>query len=158
MEMAENLMAQKISVTVMDMCGQILPGILDPEMAGYASKQLRQKGLKILTGTSITAVKGENKAEAVLTSSGELGTDLVIMCIGVRPSTEFLNDSGIEMIKGAIVVDEYQKTSLEDIYAAGDCAIVKNSVTGKRQWSAMGSTANITARCLAKTLTGENSI
>lgn len=158
MEMAENLMAQKLSVTVMDMCGQILPNILDPEMAGYASKQLRGKGLKILTGTSVTAIKGENKAEAVLTSAGEFAADIVIMCIGVRPSTEFLKDSGIEMIKGAVVVDEYQQTNVKDIYAAGDCAIVKNSVTGKRQWSAMGSTANITARCLAKTLTGENSV
>lgn len=158
MEMAENLMAQKLSVTVMDMCGQILPNILDPEMAGYASRRLRQKGLKILTGTSVNGIKGEKKAESVLTSAGELGADIVIMCIGVRPSTEFLKDSGIEMIKGAVVVDGYQKTNLEDIYAAGDCAVVKNLVTDKRQWSAMGSTANITARCLAKTVTGENSV
>lgn len=158
MEMAENLMSQKVSVTVLDMCGQILPNILDPEMAGYAAKQLRQKGLKILTGTSLTAIRGEAGAEAVLCSAGELQAEIVIMCIGVRPATDFLKDSGIELIKGAVQVDEYQKTNLEDIYAAGDCAIVKNRITEERQWSAMGSTANITARCLAKTLTGENSL
>ncbi|MDE7280621.1 MAG: FAD-dependent oxidoreductase, partial [Ruminiclostridium sp.] len=158
MEMAENLMSQNMSVTVLDMCGQILPNILDPEMAGYAAKQLRQKGMKILTSTSLTAIKGEGKAESVLCSAGELGADIVIMCIGVRPATDFLKDSGIELIKGAVAVDEYQKTNIEDIYAAGDCAVVKNRVTGERQYSAMGSTANITARCLAKTLTGENSL
>lgn len=157
MEMAENLMSQNVSVTVLDMCGQILPNILDPEMAGYAARQLRSEGLKILTETSLTAIKGEEKAESVISSAGELQAEIVIMCIGVRPATDFLKDSGIALIKGAVEVDEYQKTNIDDIYAAGDCAIVKNRVTALRQWSAMGSTANITARCLAKTLTGENS-
>ncbi len=62
------------------------------------------------------------------------------------------------MMKGAIVVDGYQQTNLPDVYAAGDCAIVKNRITGVRQWSAMGSTANITGRTLAKTITGTPSV
>ncbi|MDE6133172.1 MAG: FAD-dependent oxidoreductase, partial [Oscillospiraceae bacterium] len=78
----------------------------------------------------------------------------VILSIGIRPATAFLEGSGIELINGAVAVDEYQRTNIEDVYAAGDCAIVKNLVTGQRQWSAMGSTANITGRCLAKTVTG----
>ena len=162
MEMAENLMSQNVSVTVLDMCGQILPNILDPEMAGYAAKQLRQKGMKILTGASLTAIKGaingDSRAETVVCSAGELQADIVIMCIGVRPATDFLKDSGVELLKGAVAVDEYMKTNIDDIYAAGDCAVVKNLITGDRQYSAMGSTANITARCLAKTLTGENTL
>ena len=162
MEMAENLMSQNVSVTVLDMCGQILPNILDPEMAGYAAKRLRQKGMKILTGASLTAIKGaingDSRAETVVCSAGELQADIVIMCIGVRPATDFLKDSGVELLKGAVAVDEYMKTNIDDIYAAGDCAVVKNLITGDRQYSAMGSTANITARCLAKTLTGENTL
>lgn len=154
MEMAENLMNQNLSVTLIDMANQILPNILDPEMAGFAAKHLRQKGLKIMVGTSVSAIKGAEKAEAVVTNAGEVPADLVILCIGIRPATAFLNETGIEMIKGTIVVDEYQQTSLPDVYAAGDCAIVKNRITGARQWSAMGSTANITGRTLAKTLTG----
>ena len=51
--------------------------------------------------------------------------------------------TGLEMERGLIVTDEFLRTSLPDIYAAGDCALVKNRITGKRQWSAMGSTANI---------------
>ncbi len=154
MEMAENLMAQKIDVTLIDMINQVLPNILDPEMAHYAAKQMRKKGMKIMTGTSVLAIEGNEKAEAVKTNIGQVPADLVILCIGVRPATAFLNDSGIEMFKGTIVVDEYQKTNLPDVYAAGDCAVVKNRITGMRQWSAMGSTANITGRGLAKTLTG----
>ena len=154
MEMAENLMAQNMSVTVVDMTRQILPNILDPEMAEYAARNLRKLGMKIMTGTTVSDIKGENSVTGVLTSSGELQADIVVLSIGVRPSTDFVANTGIEMIKGAIVVDEYQRSSIDDIYAAGDCAIVKNHITGKPQWSAMGSTANITARCLAKTLTG----
>lgn len=156
MEMAENLAAQKLAVTVVDMTSQILPNILDPEMAGYAAKVLRSNGFKIMTGTAVSAIKGETAVSAVATNAGELAADIVILSIGIRPSTDFLKDTGIEMIKGAIVVDEYQKTALDDIYAVGDCAVVKNRISGEAQWSAMGSTANITARCLAKTLTGED--
>lgn len=156
MEMAENLAAQKLAVTVVDMTSQILPNTLDPEMAGYAAKVLRSNGFKIMTGTAVSAIKGETAVSAVATNAGELAADIVILSIGIRPSTDFLKDTEIEMIKGAIVVDEYQKTALDDIYAVGDCAVVKNRISGEAQWSAMGSTANITARCLAKTLTGEN--
>ena len=154
MEMAENLTARKLSVTVVDMLPQILPGILDSEMAGFAARELRKGGMKLLTGVAVSAIRGESTVSSVATSAGELAADLVIMSIGVRPATAFLTGTGIEMDRGAIVVDEYQKTSLEDIYAVGDCALVRNRVTGAPQWSPMGSTANLTARCLAKTLTG----
>ncbi len=157
MEMAENLMAQKLSVTVIDMCPQILPNVLDTDMADFAARNLRKKGLKIITGTPLTSIKGSEKAETVVTGAGEIPADVVILSIGIRPATSFLENSGIEMIKGAVAVDDLQRTNIPDIYAAGDCAIVKNRITGKRQWSAMGSTANITGRCLAKTITGTES-
>ena len=154
MEMAENLMARKLDVTVIDMMGQILPNILDPEMAGYAARQLRKSGLKILTGVSVSAIRGEGAVRSVATGAGELPAELVLLCVGIRPATGFLAGSGIELDRGLVVVDEFQKTSAEDVYAVGDCALVRSRITGAPQWSAMGSTANITARCLARTLTG----
>ena len=157
MEMAENLVVRGLSVTVVDMMSQILPNILDPEMAGFAARELRKSGMKIMTGASVSAFRGEGAVSAVMTDAGEIPADIVILSIGIRPATGFLRDTGIEMVRGAIVVDEHQKTNIEDIYAVGDCAMVKNRVTGEAQWSAMGSTANITARCLAKTLTGADS-
>ncbi len=154
MEMAENLMLQKVNVTLIDMVNQVLPNILDPEMAAYVARHLRKKGMKIMVGTSVQSIEGDQQANGVMTDAGLIPADLVILCIGIRPATAFLNDSGIEMFKGTILVDEYQQTNLPDIYAAGDCAMVKNRITGAGQWSAMGSTANITGRTLAKTLTG----
>ncbi len=157
MEMAENLMLQGLDVTVVDMMGQILPNILDPEMASYAAKQLRKDGLKLQLGTAVCGIHGDGKAQVLDTNAGSIPAEVVILSIGIRPSTAFLEHTGIEMEKGAIIVDEFQQTSVSDIYAAGDCALVKNYITGGSQWSAMGSTANITGRALAKTLTGHPS-
>ena len=60
------------------------------------------------------------------------------------------------MDRGTIVVDEQMRTSLPDVYAAGDCVVVKNRITGMSQWSAMGSSANYEGRTLAQVLTGKD--
>lgn len=108
----------------------------------------------MLTGRSLSAVTGEGRAQGVATGSGDLAADVVVLAIGVRPATAFLEGSGLEMFKGTVLVDEYMRTNVADVYAAGDCAMVHNSLTGQPQWSAMGSTANLSARALACTLTG----
>ena len=154
LEIAENLQAKGLQVTVIEAMDQVMPNAFDPEMADFARRQLRKSGMRVLTSTSITAVSGADKATGVVTSNGSLPADVVVLAIGVRPATAFLSDTGLEMFKGTILVDEYMRTNLPDVYAAGDCAMVKNALTGKAQWSAMGSTANLTARCLAKTVTG----
>ena len=154
LEIAENLMAKGLSVTVVDMANQLMPNIFDPEMADYVRRKLQAKGMRIRTGTALKGITGTAKAEGVDTSAGVLPADVVVLAIGIRPATGFLADSGIEMFKGTIVVNDHQQTNLPDVYAVGDCAMVHNRITGKGQWSAMGSTANITGRCLAKNLTG----
>ncbi|HIQ67554.1 MAG TPA: FAD-dependent oxidoreductase [Candidatus Faecousia excrementigallinarum] len=154
LEIAENLIAKGLSVTVVDMANQLMPNIFDPEMADFVRRKLQAKGMRIRTGTALKGITGTAKAEGVDTSAGVLPADVVVLAIGIRPATGFLADSGIEMFKGTIVVNDHQQTNLPDVYAVGDCAMVHNRITGKGQWSAMGSTANITGRCLAKNLTG----
>lgn len=155
LEVAENLMAQGLNVTVIDAAPQIMPNAFDEEMANYAKRQIRAAGMRVLTATSLTGISGDQRAESVETDNGSFPADVVILAIGVRPCTGFLSDSGIEMFKGTIVVNEKLETNLPDIYAVGDCAVVKNAVTGAMQWSAMGSTANLAARALAKGLYGQ---
>ena len=154
LEIAENLMAKGLSVTVVDMANQLMPNIFDPEIADYVRRKLQANGMRIRTGTALKGITGTAKAEGVDTNAGVLPADVVVLAIGIRPATGFLADSGIEMFKGTIVVNDHQQTNLPDVYAVGDCAMVHNRITGKGQWSAMGSTANITGRCLAKNLTG----
>lgn len=154
LEAAENLHARGINVTVIDFAAQILPNILDPEMAAYAKKHLLNSGIRVITGTSAEEVLGTDKVTGVKTSAGTLPCEMLIMAAGIRPNTGFLENTGIEMFKGTILVDGQMKTNLEDVYAAGDCVMVTNRITGKRQWSPMGSSANMEGRTLAQVLAG----
>lgn len=154
LEVAENLMAEGVSVTVVDAASQIMPNAFDPEMADYAKRKLKDAGLRIVTGSRIVSVSGDAKATGIVTDNGAIPADVVVLAIGIRPATAFLEGTGIETVKGAVVTDPYMQTNLPDIYAVGDCAMVHNRITGKPQWSAMGSTANIAARAMAKHIMG----
>ena len=156
LEIAENLLAKGLKVTVVDMADQVMPNLFDPEMAAYIRRRLQAKGIRIVTAAALEEVLGDEKATGIRTSVGVFEGELVVLAIGVRPATAFLAESGLEMNRGTILVDDHQRTNLSDVYAVGDCAQVYNRITGKAQWSAMGSTANITGRCLARNLTGED--
>lgn len=155
LEAAENLKAKGVQVTVIDFASQILPNIIDPEMAVYAKKHLLREGIRVITGTKAEAVLGNEAVTGVKTSAGVLGCELLIMAAGIRPNTDFLEETGLKMFKGTILVDNTMKTNLEDVYAAGDCAMVTNRLTGKPQWSPMGSSANMEGRTLAQVLAGK---
>ncbi len=154
LEAAENLHAKGIHVTVIDFAPQVLPNILDPEMADYVKKHLENAGIRVITGTSAKQILGTDKVTGVETSEGTFPCEMLVMAAGIRPNTAFLEETGIEMFKGTILVDSQMKTSLDDVYAAGDCAMVTNRITGKRQWSPMGSSANLEGRTLAQVLAG----
>lgn len=154
LEVAENLLAQGIKVSVIDMAPHVLPGF-DPEMAEYVEEHLADKGIMTFTGTRLEGFLGEGRLEKVQTSRRAMKADLAVLSIGIRPNTGFLADSGIELMPNKTVkVDAYFRTSDENIYAVGDCATVTNRETGQPAWSPMGSSANIEGRLLAKTLAG----
>ena len=129
LEVAENLLEKGLSVTLIDMAPQIMPGF-DGEMADYAVRHLEKKGIRVMTATKLEGVTGDGRAEGVQTDKGLLPADMVVLSIGIRPNTGFLQDTGIEMRKGTILVDDQMATNVPDVYAAGDCVMVKNRLTG----------------------------
>ncbi|MBP3479097.1 MAG: FAD-dependent oxidoreductase, partial [Oscillospiraceae bacterium] len=139
LEIAENLLAKGLKVTVVDMASQVMPNLFDAEVADYIRKQLQAKGIRVVTGAGLTEILGSDKATGIRTSVGNFDGEAVVLAIGVRPATAWLADSGIELNRGTVVVDKFQRTNLNDVYAVGDCAQVFNRLTGKSQWSAMGS-------------------
>lgn len=154
LEAAENLKIQGVAVTVIDFASQVLPNILDSELAGYVKKHLIKNGVRVLTGTKAEAFLGEGAVTGVKSSAGVLPAELVVLSVGIQPNTEFLRDTGLEMVKGTIVTDSRLCTNLPDVYAVGDCAMVKSRLTGAPQWSPMGSSANLEGRTLAQGLAG----
>lgn len=154
LEIAENLKTLGVRPFVLDMAPQILAPGFDKEMADYAEGKLSESGIPVVTGVAVTAIEGNGKVEKVVTSKKAYKADLVVLSAGIRPNTVFLKDTGLEMFKGTILTNEYGETNLPDIYAAGDCAMVHNVITGKAAWSPMGSTANIAGRVIAQNMMG----
>ena len=155
LEVAENLAAKGVRTTVIDFAPHVLPNFLDPELSVYVENRMADEGVMPLTGVALEGVEGNGRVEKVLTSKRGLKADALVLAIGIRPNTGFLEGSGIEMFKGTILTDRYLRTNVPDIYAAGDCAMVANRQTGKPAWSPMGSTANIAGRILAKDIAGK---
>ena len=155
LEVAENLAAKGVKTTVIDFAPHVLPNFLDPELSEYVEGKMADEGIMPMTGVALEGVEGNGKVEKVLTSKRGLKADALVLAIGIRPNTAFLEGSGIEMFKGTILTDQYLRTNVPDIYAAGDCAMVSNRQTGKPAWSPMGSTANIAGRILAKDIAGK---
>ena len=154
LEVAENLAARGVKTTVIDLAPHVLPNFLDPEMSEYVENRMAEAGVMPLTGVSLEGAEGDGRVEKVLTSRRAMKADALVLAIGIRPNTAFLEGSGIEMVKGAILTDQYLRTNVADVYACGDCAMVANRQTGRPAWSPMGSTANIAGRILAGNLAG----
>lgn len=154
LEIAENLKELGIRPFVLDMAPQVLSPGFDPEMAAYVEGKLVESGIPVVTNVMVTGIEGDGKVEKVVTTKKAYKTDLVVLSAGIRPNTAFLNDTGLEMFKGTILTNEFGETNIADIYAAGDCAMVRNALTGKAAWSPMGSTANIAGRVIAQNMTG----
>ena len=153
-EMAENLTNLGVRASIIDMAPHILPGF-DADFADFIENLLGEAGIPVFTNDSVTAIEGEGKVQKVRTGRRAVKTDMVIMAVGVRPNTEWLKDSGIEMTdRGVIVVNDYMQTSDPDIYSAGDCAMARSLITGKDMWTPMGSSANIEGRHCAKAVAG----
>ncbi len=153
LEIAENLKLQGVRPFVLDMAEHALPGF-DPEMAEYVEGKLQESGIPVVTGVAVTGLEGDGKVEKVITSKKAYKADLVVLSAGIRPNTAFLDGIGLEMFKGTVLTNEKGETNLPDIYAAGDCAMVHNALTGKAAWSPMGSTANISGRLIAQNMMG----
>lgn len=154
LETAENLANRGVKTSVIDFAPHVLSELLDPEMSGYIESAMADAGIMPFLNTALEGIIGEGKVEKVRTSKRAMKADAVILAMGFRPNTAFLEDTGLEMFKGTLLVDEYMRTNDPDIYAAGDCALVINRLTAQRQWSAMGSTANISGRLAAQHIGG----
>ena len=155
LEVAENLAAKDVKVSVIDFAPHILPGFLDPEFSSFVEEKLADHGVMCFTGVGLESIMGTDKVEKVKTTKRAMKADDCILAMGIRPNTAFLADSGIEMFKGTVITNQYLQTNDPDVYAVGDCAMVTNRVTGAPQWSPMGSTANIAGRIAAMNLNGK---
>ncbi|NWF92302.1 MAG: FAD-dependent oxidoreductase [Syntrophaceae bacterium] len=155
LEMAESLVQLSKKVTIVEMAPQILT-LFDQDFAEILRRYLENKGVRIFTSEPIRALKGrEGKVTHLQTATQEIETDAVLMGLGVRPQVELARKAGLRIGEtGAIWVNERMETSVEGIYAAGDCAETTHLITGKKVWVPLGSTANKQGRVVGINVCG----
>ena len=119
-------------MTLVDGLDRILNKYLDPEFTDILENDLRDRGVNVRLNEMVQRFEGSNgKVEKVVTSGGEYEADLVILCVGFRPNNDLVKDQLETMPNGAIIVDDYMKTSVPDVFAAGDsCAVNYNPNNG----------------------------
>lgn len=156
LEMAEQLTYRGIQVTLVERLPQVMPP-LDRDMAERVADHLRDKGVSLLLGESVTAFNGtECVTEVALESGKSIETDLVILSVGVKPNTELAKQIGVELGQtGAIAVNRKMQTNLPDVYAVGDVAESFSVITGEAMYRPLGSTANKMGRIAGMVITGE---
>ena len=154
MEMLEALVRQNLHVTVIEYSKTVMP-IFDTDMSLLIEEQLNSINdgrFEILTSELVTELSGDtNGVRSVRTGSGkEFEADFVLLCAGVTPNVEIAKDAGIELgITGAIKVNERMETSIEDIYACGDCVEEHLVISDTKIWMPLGSNANKEGRTAA---------
>lgn len=159
LEMAESLIRLNKKVTIVELAPQILT-IFDSDFANLLKRYLEAKGIQIFTSEGIQALKGKDgKVTEVRTTHLEIEAHCVLMGLGIRPRVDLAKKAGLRIGEtGAIWVNERMETSIEGIYAVGDCAETTHLITGKRVWIPLGSTANKQGRVAGVNICGGHAI
>lgn len=136
LQVADALKKNGVTVTFVVGSKQILSKNIDVDCAKIIQKRLEARGLLFLFHREVSAIRTKDSKACVITNRGEeLLADLVVVGKGIRPNTELLTNTGIHMSEG-VLVDKFMRTNIKNIFAAGDVAEEKNSLTGKTEVNA----------------------
>ena len=150
LEMAEAFVQRGQRVTVVEQGAEVM-GTLDPDLGALVSAAMERHGIDVRRGAAVTAFE----PDAVLTADGRIPADLVVLGIGVRPNTALAAAAGLELgAKDAVRVDRRQRTSVDGVWAAGDCCESRHLVSGEGVHVALGTVANKQARVAGTNIGG----
>ncbi len=142
LEVGVALIERGLTVTIVEMLPQILPQLLDADMAKIVQEHLQEKGMKILIGKGVEEFLGEDKVTAVLAGGEKIEADLFISAFGVRANTKLAVDAGIPLGETrAIKTNSRMETDVKDVYAIGDCAEAPNMITHRPMCAQLGTIA-----------------
>jgi NADPH-dependent 2,4-dienoyl-CoA reductase/sulfur reductase-like enzyme len=150
----ESITARGAALTVVEMGDRVLPRMMPPGAAALIKQWCERRGVRILTGAKATRIDPDAKGLHVRLEHGEtIDVDVVISATGVKPNIGFLSGGGVAAQTG-ILVDDRMRTSVEDVYAAGDCVEAVEFATGKRFVNAIQLNAADQARVAALNMAG----
>ena len=155
LETAEAFQKRGWDVTVISAHAGMLERILDTDMGTRVAESMEEDGISVVTDTRVDCIVGLEQVEAVDVDDRRIQADLVVLGLGSRPEVELAEAAGIPLgPTGAIAVDEMQRTRVEGVWAAGDCAEAAHRVTGRPTNFHLGTVANKTGRVAGINLGG----
>ncbi|MEW6555336.1 MAG: FAD-dependent oxidoreductase [Actinomycetota bacterium] len=156
MKAAEALHARGARVTVVEKLDRVLPLALDDRASELVAERCGEADIEILTGSSVALLhgRGGHGGTAVLDDGAEMEFDLLVMAVGVRPRTELAEAMGLPCERG-IEVDEYQRTKVRDIYAAGDAVAAMDIVLGRPSINALWPVAALQGKYAGMNMAGD---
>ena len=149
---AEGIAHRVKSVEIADLAPQVLPSILDQEGAARVQRYLEAEGLTFYLGDTAQKFAGNT---AHLKSGRKVEFDVLVLAVGVRPNVSLVKDAGGQVNRG-IVTDESGRTSLPDVYAAGDCCESYDITSGEHRVLALLPNAYFQGECAGRSMAGED--
>ena len=154
-EVAEALSERGLDVHVFHRSGHLLSPFGET-VGNRVEDALAAEGVTVHTDAPVDALVGDDRIEAVEVGGDRVPVDMAVVGVGIRPNTDLLDGTGVDLGPGgAVRVDDHGRTSLSDVYAAGDCATARHAVTGEPDWTPLGLTANRAGRAIGATVAGD---
>ena len=142
-------------VHVFQLNDRVLVDTFDKEITDLLEEELRTHDVHLHLSQTVTELVGDEAVTQIKTNDETFDVDIVVLTAGVRPNTSFLKGTGIEMLRnGALVIDHEGRTSIEDIYAAGDCASINHILKSEPAYIPLATVANKMGRIIGENLAG----
>ena len=154
-EKAYLLTRQGLRIALVEMLDNIMPNVLDPDMAEEVQCYMEAKGVELKLNQKVTAINGKVNVESVTLASGkELKADMVIVSAGARCNIDLAKEAGLELGRLGLKVNQNLQTQDPDIYAGGDIIEYESHITGKPALGQLRPNAVIAGRVIAKNILG----
>ncbi|MEM3061705.1 MAG: FAD-dependent oxidoreductase, partial [Candidatus Bathyarchaeia archaeon] len=139
--MGEALFNRGMKVTVVEKLPQVLPALFEPELSKVIQNNLEKKGIEFMLNATADEIYGGKKVSKVKVLESKLESSLVICATGVIPNLYLAEQIGLKLGRKAILVNGYCRTSIPDVYAAGDCTETLEYISKKISYIPVGSIA-----------------
>lgn len=155
MHAAENLVKTGATVTIVEMSDQLTSGYFDPVAARMIEQAFTANGARIMTGSRVVRLApSEIGATLTLENGTTLDADLLLVATGVKPEMAYLNGSGVATERG-ILVDDGMRTSVANVWAAGDCTQARGFFTDDKILNAILPDATEQGRVAGMAMAGD---
>jgi NAD(P)H-nitrite reductase large subunit len=151
-----SILALGAKLTIVEVAPRILPRMIDDTGAKLVEDWLTQHGVAIRTGAKLTRIEdAKGRKRLRFAAGGDLVCDVVIMATGIKTNLEWLKGSGVTINRG-VVVDDHLRSSVPNVYAAGDIAEGRDLITGEPAVHAIEPTAQEHGRVAGANMAGKD--